>query len=108
MIILPAIDIKDGRCVRLYQGDYAQMTTYADDPVQVAQRFQSAGATWLHVVDLDGATQGFPVNAELIGRICSSTSLHVEVGGGLRSLAHIEQHPLPGRCSCDPRYGCSH
>ena len=55
MIILPAIDIKDGRCVRLYQGDYAQVTTYADDPVPVAQGFQAAGARWLHVVDLDGA-----------------------------------------------------
>jgi phosphoribosylformimino-5-aminoimidazole carboxamide ribotide isomerase len=91
MIILPAIDIKDGRCVRLYQGDYAQVTTYADDPVQVARRFQEAGASWLHVVDLDGAAQGRPINAELIGRICSSTELHVEVGGGMRSLAHIEQ-----------------
>jgi phosphoribosylformimino-5-aminoimidazole carboxamide ribotide isomerase len=91
MIILPAIDIKDGRCVRLYQGDYAQVTTYADDPVQVAQRFQDAEASWLHVVDLDGAAQGQPINAELIGRICSSTDLRVEVGGGMRSLAHIEQ-----------------
>jgi len=91
MIIFPAIDIKDGRCVRLYQGDYAQVTTYADDPVEVAQRFQAAGASWLHTVDLDGAAQGFPVNAELIGRICASTDLHVEVGGGMRSLAHIEQ-----------------
>ena len=91
MIILPAIDIKDGRCVRLYQGDYTQVTTYADDPVQVARRFQEAGASWLHVVDLDGAAQGHPVNAELIGRICAATELHVEVGGGMRSLAHIEQ-----------------
>ncbi len=91
MIILPAIDIKDGRCVRLYQGDYAQVTTYATDPVQVALRWQEAGARWLHVVDLDGAAQAAPVNGDLIKKICQSTTLHVEVGGGMRSLAHIEQ-----------------
>ena len=60
MIILPAIDIKDGRCVRLYQGDYGQVTTYDDDPVRVALRWQEAGAQWLHVVDLDGAAAGLP------------------------------------------------
>src|SRR6266568_2774593 len=65
MIILPAIDIKDGQCVRLYQGDYAQVTTYAADPVEVAQRWQSEGASWLHVVDLDGAAAGHPVNIEI-------------------------------------------
>jgi phosphoribosylformimino-5-aminoimidazole carboxamide ribotide isomerase len=90
MIILPAIDIKDGRCVRLYQGDYTQVTTYDSDPVQVAMRWQAAGAHWLHVVDLDGAAQGFPVSVDLIKRICAETTLHVEVGGGMRSLAHIE------------------
>ncbi len=91
MIILPAIDIKDGRCVRLYQGDYAQVTTYDTDPVQVALRWQDAGASWLHIVDLDGAAQGSPANADLIGRIRAATTLHIEVGGGMRSLAHIEQ-----------------
>ena len=91
MIILPAIDIKDGMCVRLYQGDFAQVTTYDDDPVMVAQRWQAAGASWLHVVDLDGAVRGQPVNIELIRRIRETTSRHMEVGGGMRSLAHIEQ-----------------
>ncbi len=91
MIILPAIDIKDGQCVRLYQGDYAQVTTYDMDPVRVAQRWEREGAQWLHVVDLDGAAQGHPVNSELIRRMCSSTSLHIEVGGGMRALADIEQ-----------------
>jgi phosphoribosylformimino-5-aminoimidazole carboxamide ribotide isomerase len=91
MIILPAIDIKDGRCVRLYQGDYAQVTTYDTDPVQVALRWQDAGASWLHIVDLDGAAQGSPAHADLIKRIREATTLHVEVGGGMRSLAHIEQ-----------------
>jgi phosphoribosylformimino-5-aminoimidazole carboxamide ribotide isomerase len=90
MIILPAIDIKDGQCVRLYQGDYAQVTTYDTDPVQVAQHWQSAGASWLHVVDLDGAAAGQPVNVNVIKSIRAAVSLHMELGGGLRSLADIE------------------
>jgi phosphoribosylformimino-5-aminoimidazole carboxamide ribotide isomerase len=91
MIILPAIDIKDGECVRLYQGDYGKVTTYDTDPVRAAQRWQEAGASWLHVVDLDGAANGYPVNVELIGRIRAATSLRIEVGGGMRTLPHIEQ-----------------
>jgi phosphoribosylformimino-5-aminoimidazole carboxamide ribotide isomerase len=91
MIILPAIDIKDGQCVRLYQGDFAQVTTYAVDPVQAARRWQEAGASWLHVVDLDGAASGRLINIELLHRMREAVSLHIEVGGGLRSLAHIEQ-----------------
>ncbi|GCE49615.1 1-(5-phosphoribosyl)-5-[(5-phosphoribosylamino)methylideneamino] imidazole-4-carboxamide isomerase [Thermosporothrix hazakensis] len=90
MILFPAIDIKDGRCVRLFQGDYNRMTTYAEDPVEVAMRWQEAGARWLHVVDLDGAAQGHPVHVELIARIRQATSLKIEVGGGLRSPGHIE------------------
>src|SRR5258708_31531294 len=90
MKLFPAIDIKDGQCVRLYQGDYDQMTVYASDPVEVAQRWQEAGASWLHVVDLDGAKEGHPVNTALIARICQETTLKVEVGGGLRALEHIE------------------
>lgn len=91
MIILPAIDIKDGRCVRLFQGDYDQVTTYGSDPVEVALRWQEAGASWLHVVDLDGAKEGRPVNFDLIKRIRAATTMHIELGGGMRSLAHIEQ-----------------
>ena len=91
MIILPAIDIKDGQCVRLFQGDYDQVTTYDSDPVRVAQRWQEEGASWLHVVDLDGAKQGFPVNVDLIQAIRSATSMHIEIGGGMRTLDHIEQ-----------------
>ncbi len=91
MIILPAIDIKGGQCVRLYQGDYAQVTTYETDPVSVAQRWQEAGASWLHIVDLDGAASGRPVNDELIARMRAATDLHIEVGGGMRSLVHIER-----------------
>src|SRR5947209_17432740 len=91
MIILPAIDIKDGQCVRLFQGDYAQVTRYDADPIQVAQRWEAAGASWLHVVDLDGAAKGQPVNIGLIRAIRKATSLHIEVGGGMRALEHIER-----------------
>jgi phosphoribosylformimino-5-aminoimidazole carboxamide ribotide isomerase len=91
MIILPAIDIKDGQCVRLYQGDYAQVTIYDADPIEVALRWQLLGASWLHVVDLDGAAAGHPVNGELIMRMHASTSSHIELGGGMRTLDHIGQ-----------------
>lgn len=90
MILFPAIDLKDGQCVRLYQGDYSQVTTYASDPVAVAQRWQAAGARWLHVVDLDGAAAGQPVNTALLARMCQETTLKIEVGGGLRTLEQIE------------------
>ncbi len=90
MIVLPAIDIKGGQCVRLYQGDYAQVTTYDADPLQVARCWQVSGASWLHVVDLDGAARGQPVNVEAIERIRAATSLHIELGGGMRALEHIE------------------
>ncbi len=96
MIILPAIDIKDGRCVRLYQGDYNRVTNYGDDPVGIARRWQEAGASWLHLVDLDGAAQGMPVNLEVIKNIRATTTLRIELGGGMRSLAHIEQLLSPG------------
>lgn len=89
MRLLPAIDLIDGQCVRLYQGDYAQVTTYASDPVEVARHWQEAGASWLHVVDLDGAKAGQPMNAALIERLCRETTLHIEVGGGLRTLEQI-------------------
>ncbi len=91
MNILPAIDIKDGQCVRLYQGDYANATVYDSDPVRVAERWHKTGAKWLHIVDLDGAAQGHPVNLDLLKRIRSVTHAHIEVGGGLRSMEHIEQ-----------------
>ena len=89
MIIIPAIDIKDGQCVRLYQGDYDQVTTYDVDPVNIAQRWQRFGASWMHIVDLDGAAKGYPVNVELIKSIRASTSLRVELGGGMRAMADI-------------------
>lgn len=89
MYLLPAIDILGGKAVRLAKGDYAQVTVYNDDPAQQAQTFADQGATWLHVVDLDGARSGKPENIATIERIPARTSLKVEVGGGIRSLDTI-------------------
>jgi len=88
--IYPAIDIRGGRCVRLIQGDYNQETVYNDDPVAVATDFTVKGAQYVHLVDLDGAKAGHPVNHELIGRIANAVSVPVQVGGGLRTLADVE------------------
>lgn len=84
MILLPAIDLRDGRAVRLTQGDYDRETVYADDPLEVARGFVKDGAAWLHVVDLDGALEGVPRNGDLIRRIVSEVPIRVEVSGGLR------------------------
>ena len=84
MLVIPAIDLKGGRCVRLVQGDMARETVFDDDPPAVAQRFADAGAEWIHVVDLDGAVRGEPVNAAAIAGICRATDVPVELGGGIR------------------------
>ncbi len=89
MYLLPAIDILDGKAVRLAKGDYDRVTVYNDDPAAQAQAFEDAGATWLHVVDLDGARSGQPENIAIIERILKKTLLKVEVGGGIRSLDTI-------------------
>ena len=86
MYMLPAIDILGGKAVRLAKGDYAQVTVYNDDPVEQAKAFEAAGATWLHMVDLDGAKSGNADNIATVERILANTSLKVEVGGGLRSM----------------------
>jgi len=91
MLVIPAIDLKDGRCVRLVHGDMNQATVYADDPAAVARGFEAAGAEWIHVVDLDGAIRGAPVNADAIGAVCSAVGARVEVGGGVRDLATLER-----------------
>ena len=85
MYVLPAIDILDGKAVRLAKGDYAQVTVYNADPVEQAKAFEDAGATWLHMVDLDGAKSGNADNIGVVERILASTGLKVEVGGGLRT-----------------------
>jgi phosphoribosylformimino-5-aminoimidazole carboxamide ribotide isomerase len=84
MEIIPAIDIRGGRCVRLYQGDYGQETVFDEDPVTVALMWYSQGARWLHVIDLDGAVAGEPENMEAIGKITEESGLLIELGGGIR------------------------
>ena len=90
MIIFPAIDIKDGKVVRLFQGKFDEVTEYSGDPLLVAQRWQKKGAQWLHVVDLDGARIGKPQNIGVITRIAQKLSIPIQVGGGIRSREDIE------------------
>lgn len=87
MLIIPAIDIKDGQCVRLRQGDFDDSTVFSDSPVEMAQKWVDAGARRLHLVDLDGAIEGKPVNAEVVMQICQRfPDLPVQIGGGIRSV----------------------
>ena len=91
MELLPAIDLYGGKAVRLYQGDYAQMTVYSDDPLSVARDFAACGATSIHLVDLEGARTGETPHLPLISRIVRETGLTVEVGGGVRSGERVER-----------------
>jgi phosphoribosylformimino-5-aminoimidazole carboxamide ribotide isomerase len=100
MDILPAIDIRGGKCVRLLQGDYAQQIDYADDPAAVAKQFEEAGASWVHVVDLDGAKEGRLLNLKTIQNILKQTSLRMEIGGGLRDFETIESLFEAGASRC--------
>jgi phosphoribosylformimino-5-aminoimidazole carboxamide ribotide isomerase len=90
MLIIPAIDLKDGRCVRLFQGDMDKETVYFENPVDAARHWTDEGATFLHIVDLNGAVEGRPVHTNEIAAICKQTGLTVELGGGLRSLGAVE------------------
>ena len=90
MYLYPAIDLVQGKAVRLYKGDYAQMTVYNDDPVSVAKDFQAAGSRHIHLVDLEGAKSGVPENLETIKKIIAETDLFVEVGGGIRNMETVE------------------
>lgn len=87
--LIPAIDIKGGKCVRLYQGDFEQVTVFCDDPVEMAQRWYREGAQRLHLVDLDGAAWGGPRNLPLLRRIAASVPIPVQVGGGVRNLETV-------------------
>lgn len=87
MDLYPAIDLLDGRAVRLYQGDYARETVYSDDPVAQAMEFAAAGARWIHVVDLDAARTGAPRNRDVIAAICDAVDVPIQTGGGVRSEA---------------------
>ena len=90
MEVIPAVDLRGGKCVRLYQGDYVKETVFSDDPVAMALRWQGEGAGWLHVVDLDGAASGEPVNLATVERIAATVSIPLQVGGGIRTLEALE------------------
>ena len=91
MEIIPAIDLKSGLCVRLYQGDYSRETVYSDDPVAVALRWEREGASRLHVVDLDGAVEGLLINSQVIQSIAASVGIPVQVGGGIRDFETADE-----------------
>ncbi|GAB4109348.1 MAG: 1-(5-phosphoribosyl)-5-[(5-phosphoribosylamino) methylideneamino]imidazole-4-carboxamide isomerase [Roseiflexaceae bacterium] len=91
MEIIPAIDIKNGRCVRLFQGNFTQETVYDDNPLAVARRWVEQGATRLHLVDLDGARAGQPIHIDVIGSIIRAVPIPVQVGGGMRNEAAVAQ-----------------
>ncbi|MCD6028100.1 MAG: 1-(5-phosphoribosyl)-5-((5-phosphoribosylamino)methylideneamino)imidazole-4-carboxamide isomerase [Thermomicrobiales bacterium] len=90
MNLYPAIDIRGGRCVRLIEGDFARETAYDADPTNAARRWVDAGAEWLHVVDLDGAVEGTPVNRDAVKRIRAAVAVPMQLGGGLRTLTDLE------------------
>lgn len=92
MNIFPAIDLRDGKAVRLFQGDYDQMTVYSEDPVAIARSFREKGAQYLHLVDLDGAKDGKLVNFDTIKAIVEEVDMYVEVGGGIRDEERIRQY----------------
>lgn len=96
MIILPAIDIKDGQCVRLTKGDFATVEKVAEDPLETALAFQEAGAEWIHMVDLDGAKEGSLKNSPVFLEVARKTGLKVELGGGIRTLESIDYYMEQG------------
>ncbi len=89
MEIIPAIDIINGLCVRLFKGDYKKISQYSTDPILVAKKWESLGASWIHIIDLDGAREGKPVNFEIAFNIKKNTNLKVEYGGGIRKIEDI-------------------
>ncbi len=96
MLILPAIDILDGKCVRLFQGDYSKETVYSSSPIEIAKKWEQQGAEFIHLVDLDGAKLGKPVNLNIIKDICNNVTVPCELGGGIRSFSDAEKMLLAG------------
>ena len=96
MIIFPAIDLFGGKAVRLYKGDYSQMTVYSDSPLSVARDFQACGAKYIHLVDLEGAKKGSTPNIRFIKEIVNNTGLFAEVGGGIRNMETVEDYVNAG------------
>ncbi len=90
MIILPAIDLKNGKCVRLYKGDFSTVHQVAEDPLETAKIFKDTGAEYIHMVDLDGAKDGVRKNSDIVKAVCENSGLKVELGGGIRNMADLE------------------
>ena len=96
MYIFPAIDLYDGKAVRLYKGDYAQMTVYSDNPIEIARDFEAAGARFIHMVDLEGARDGSTPNLSIVADVAKNTALFVEIGGGIRDMETVEKYLSAG------------
>ncbi len=96
MIIIPAIDIKDGKCVRLFKGEEEKVTVFSDHPSEIAKEWEDAGAKWIHVVDLDGAFSGKPKNYNVIKSIVDTVSCPVQVGGGIRNIDTVREYVKMG------------
>lgn len=96
MILFPAIDLYDKKAVRLYKGDYQNMTVYSDDPIEIARDFEKKGATHIHMVDLEGAKDGTTPNLSIVRQVAEETSLFVEIGGGIRSMETMERYLSAG------------
>lgn len=96
MNIFPAIDLYNGCAVRLFKGDYAQMTIYSENPIEIARDFENSGAKYIHMVDLEGAKMGTTPNIEIVKQVASETSLFVEVGGGIRNMETVEKYLAAG------------
>ena len=96
MNIFPAIDLYGGKAVRLFKGDYANMTVYSDHPIEVARAFEAAGAHYIHMVDLEGARDGGTPNLAIVAEVARETSLFVEIGGGIRDMATVEAYLAAG------------
>ena len=96
MEVIPAIDLKEGRCVRLFQGDFDKETVFSTDPAAVARRWQDAGAPRIHVVDLDGAASGQPSNAEAVAQILQSVDIPIQLGGGVRNMETLKNWLVRG------------
>ncbi|MBQ2933613.1 MAG: 1-(5-phosphoribosyl)-5-[Clostridia bacterium] len=96
MIIFPAIDLYDKKAVRLYKGDYQNMTVYSENPIEIARDFEMCGATHIHMVDLEGAKDGTTPNLDIVRQVADETSLFVEIGGGIRDMATVEKYLSAG------------
>lgn len=96
MILFPAIDLYEKKAVRLYKGDYANMTVYSHNPIEIALDFQQKGCTHIHMVDLEGAKDGTTPNLDIVAQVCRETELFVEIGGGIRSMETVEQYLQAG------------